>query len=102
MQVTATITFTVESPDQTTGQQAIAAFAEPWIRQTTGQQIARTESGAYDLDSVKALGKEALRQQVTAAYLAEQATRLEAAKAAQLETIRTQATASMSLEVAFQ
>ena len=101
MQVSVTITLSVEAPDAATGQQAIAGFAEPWIRQTTGQQIARLEGGAYDLESVRTLGQEALRQQVTGAYLAEQATQLEAAKAAQLEAIRTAATASMALAVEF-
>lgn len=102
MTVTVQITLAVEAADAPTGQQAIAAFAEPWIRQVTGQQLARTEGGAFDLVSVQELGKAALRRVVTDAFLGEQAASLEAAKAAQLEAIRQQATAGMALAVVFE
>lgn len=98
MKVTIGITLSTEAADSAIGQQQIAAFCEPWIRQTTGQQIPRTEKG-FDVDAMKELAIVALRRVVTEPFLAEQSNRLEDQKRAALETVREQATAGMVVEI---
>ena len=98
MKVTIGISLSTEAADTATGQQQIAAFCEPWIRQTTGQQIPHTDKG-FDVEAMKQLAIAALRRAVTEPFLAEQGNQLEAQKQAALETVRQVATAGMELEI---
>ena len=101
MQTSITVTFTVEAADADAGKQMIAAFVEPFIRNTTGEQLPKT-GDLYDADTVLEAGKNALRKVVMDAYLSEQAQLLEQQKAQQLATISEQATAGMALAAAFE
>jgi hypothetical protein len=96
--VTIGISLSVEATNTEAGQQQIAGFCEPWIRQTTGQQIPRTEKG-FDVNAMKELAIAALRKVVTEPFLTEQGNQLEAQKRAALEAVREQATAGMELEI---
>ncbi len=98
MKVTIGISLSVEAADTERGQQQIAAFCEPWIRQATGQQIPQTDKG-FDVDAMKQMAITALRKTVTEPFLAEQGNQLEAQKRAALEAVREQATAGMELEI---
>ncbi len=81
MQTSITVTFTVEAADADAGKQMIAAFVEPFIRNTTGEQLLKI-GDLYDADAVLEAGKAALRKVVMDAYLNEQSRLLEKQKAA--------------------
>lgn len=98
MKVTIGISLSAEAASTEAGQQQIAAFCEPWIRQTTGQQIPRTDKG-LDVEAMKQLAIAALRKAVTEPFLTEQGNQLEVQKQAALETVRQTATAGMELEI---
>ena len=101
MQTSITVTFTVEADTADAGKQMIAAFVEPFIRNTTGEQLPKI-GDLYDADAVLEAGKAALRRVVMDAYLNDQSRLLEKQKAQQLATISEQATASMALAATFE